>query len=358
MTRATSAFLDLLRLAAAFTVFLAHTAHYWNPSLVDSMQVVAHDAVILFFVLSGYVIACTTKEKCQSARDYAVARLSRLYSVVVPALLLTAVLWPLGSQLDPGLYAHYARSGGAVRYLLTFLHLNEIWFFDAYPPSNTPFWSLGYEASYYVLFGLFWFVKRSLWRWLLLTACAFAIGPKVLLLLPAWLAGVFAQLFSDRWRMNRVTAIALFFVFGAWLIAAIRWMRDWPYPMGVEPWYFSNAAGTDLIKSVGWAGLIWAFSRGFGGAVVPGRMHRVVRWSANHTFSLYLYHAPLVIFATALVPPIGRDLTVGISVVGAILLVIIGLAALTEGQRRHWQTLFAWIFRKATWQRSGSPAKA
>jgi len=344
VTRATSAFLDVLRLGAAFTVFLAHTVLYWNPRLVASIQVAAHDAVIVFFVLSGYVIVQTTHGRCRSPRDYVVARLSRLYSVVVPALLLTAVLWPLGSDLDPALYSQYARGGTSWRYLLTFLHLNETWFFDAYPPSNTPFWSLGYEAWYYVLFGVAWFVKRPKLRWSLLVVCALAAGPKVLLLLPVWLLGAAACFWRERLVVARNVAVAGFvFSLGATL-AAMLWLPDWPQGVGSRPWFFSGAALTDFITSIGWAAMIWFFHRAFGQIALPERAHRVVRWSANHTFSLYLYHAPLVIFATALVPPLGMGMVMGAIVMGIILLVIIALGAFTEAQRPRWQRLFGWAW--------------
>jgi peptidoglycan/LPS O-acetylase OafA/YrhL len=344
VTRATSAFLDVLRLGAAFTVFLAHTAHYWNPALVGAMQVVAHDAVIVFFVLSGYVIAHTAREKCHGARDYVIARLSRLYSVVVPALALTALLWPLGSELDSSLYAQYARSGTGLRYLLTFLHLNETWFFDAYPPANTPFWSLGYEAWYYVLFGVAWFVKRPNLRWGLLVACVLVMGPKVLLLLPAWLVGAAACFWREKWVISKSLASFGFILSTCATLAAMRWLPDWPYAVGAKPWFFSGAAFTDFITSLGWAAMIWSFHRAFGQIVLVEGLHRVIRWCANHTFSLYLYHAPLVIFATALVPPLGMSFGASLSVMGGILLVIIVLGALTEGQRFRWQRLFARIY--------------
>jgi peptidoglycan/LPS O-acetylase OafA/YrhL len=348
VTRATSAFLDVLRLGAALTVFLAHTAHYWKPDAVGAMQVVAHDAVIVFFVLSGYVIAYTAKEKCHSARDYAIARLSRLYSVVVPALLLTVALWPLGRELDPGLYAQYARSGTGWRYLLTFLHLNETWFFDAYPPSNTPFWSLGYEAWFYVLFGVAWFVRSRRIRLAALTLCMIACGPKVLLLLPAWLAGAAACFWRERLLLGRGTALLGLVASLSATLATICWLPDWPQVPGAHPWYFSGAALTDFVTSAGWAATIWCFHQAFGLVSLSERLHRGVRWWANHTFSLYLYHAPLVIFATALIPPLGMSWLGSLAVMIGILLVIIVLGAATEAQRPRWQQFFGWAWDRVS----------
>lgn len=89
---ATSAFLDVLRIAAALVVFVNHLAQFWSPRTFAVTAPVAHGAVVVFFVLSGYVIAYSTLAREQSVRRCAVARLSRLYSVVIPALLLTWLL--------------------------------------------------------------------------------------------------------------------------------------------------------------------------------------------------------------------------------------------------------------------------
>jgi hypothetical protein len=52
----------------------------------------------------------------------------------------------------------------------------------------------------------------------------------------------------------------------------------------------------------------------------------------------------LVIFATALVPPLGLGLMGGLVVMITILLVVIGLGAITEAQRGRWQQLFGWLW--------------
>jgi peptidoglycan/LPS O-acetylase OafA/YrhL len=341
MTRATSLFLDVLRLAAALVVFFAHTTHYWNPGLLGPMQVWAHDAVIVFFVLSGYVIAHTTRDVGRDARLYTVARLSRLYSVVVPALVLTAVLWVIGRELDPELYANYERAHPWVRFGVSAVFLNEVWMRELSPPTNTPFWSLGYEAWYYVFFGLMLFVKSRGWRWLLLGASALVAGPNVLMLLPVWLVGVAAYVWSDVGRLSRGVTGAGLVLSVSLTVFTLRSLPDWPETPGAAPWYFAGAAVSDLIGGLGWGAIIWFFNRVFADTGVPAAIYRPVRWMAGHTFSLYLYHAPLVILATALAPPF---MVKGIewAPMVVILLLVFGLGAATESQRGRWQRGFCW----------------
>ena len=101
MTPGFSHYLDLLRVIATLIVLASHMAYArftrgdyafirdWN---------LGSDAVILFFVLSGYVIAYTAYERDRSLAKFAFARFTSLYSVVIPAILITLALDYLGSR--------------------------------------------------------------------------------------------------------------------------------------------------------------------------------------------------------------------------------------------------------------------
>jgi peptidoglycan/LPS O-acetylase OafA/YrhL len=84
-----STFLDLLRFTAAAIVFLGHLsdASLGGESLRFFLPL-AKSAVIAFFVLSGYVVSWAATQE-GGASDYAINRMARIYSVAVPALLLT-----------------------------------------------------------------------------------------------------------------------------------------------------------------------------------------------------------------------------------------------------------------------------
>lgn len=75
-----SLYLDLARFLAAVMVVLAHFEYVGviHPGAWGLLPAVGREAMILFFVLSGYVIAATTAQRRPSAHDYAAARLSRL----------------------------------------------------------------------------------------------------------------------------------------------------------------------------------------------------------------------------------------------------------------------------------------
>jgi peptidoglycan/LPS O-acetylase OafA/YrhL len=80
MTAVLSLYLDLVRLLAALTVLLSHFA-YTRISGGDYLifRRFGADVVIVFFVLSGYVIAYVTEEGERSAMDYAVNRFAFVF---------------------------------------------------------------------------------------------------------------------------------------------------------------------------------------------------------------------------------------------------------------------------------------
>ena len=163
MTQALSLYLDALRFGAAFTVFVSHWAGArYSGGLFWQLMGYGRTAVIVFFVLSGFVIAWVTETRERSFEDYAFSRIARLYSVIVPAFLLTAVLDRLATAIDPQLYGPEVSLGPVERFLgyaLSLVFLGESWGLTMLPGFNVPFWSLNYEAWYYVLFGAALFLR-------------------------------------------------------------------------------------------------------------------------------------------------------------------------------------------------------
>lgn len=96
MTKQKSIYFDLLRGVAAILVMLGHFADTrFSGGKLYFLDYFLHDAVIIFFVLSGYIIAYIADQRDNSSIDYIINRLSRLYSVILPALLLTFILDPI-----------------------------------------------------------------------------------------------------------------------------------------------------------------------------------------------------------------------------------------------------------------------
>ncbi len=87
LTPAFSLYLDLVRVLSAAAVVAAHFAYTGAvaPGAWGVASEMGREAVIVFFVLSGFVIAASTSQRRPDGRAYALSRLARLYSVALPA---------------------------------------------------------------------------------------------------------------------------------------------------------------------------------------------------------------------------------------------------------------------------------
>ncbi len=179
-----SATLDLVRWFAAFLVVIAHSRHllfvdYKNISAGHSLFMkgfyfltgLGHESVILFFVLSGYLVGGTALirlfENKWNFKEYFINRFSRIYTVLFPALVLGGLLDFIGthyvnqSQIYTNVLIYNIGSLNSIianqlnftTFFGNLLNLQTI----AVPRlgSNQPLWSLANEWWYYMLFGLF-----------------------------------------------------------------------------------------------------------------------------------------------------------------------------------------------------------
>jgi peptidoglycan/LPS O-acetylase OafA/YrhL len=140
MTPGLSIYLDLVRVAALL-VLLFHASYdrfggnWLRPAFADSGQ----PAVIMFFVLSGFVIAWTADVKERTFNVYIVNRMARLWSVAVPALALTLFADKIGLAIDPKIYPGWLLPLEAHPFrqlAISATFLNQVWFFDVQPLSN------------------------------------------------------------------------------------------------------------------------------------------------------------------------------------------------------------------------------
>jgi peptidoglycan/LPS O-acetylase OafA/YrhL len=312
MQRTTSVYLDLLRFGAALVVLIFHASPVRLSGGIPGLWRIgnlADAAVMLFFVLSGFVIAYVADTKEQTLKAYSISRLSRLYSVVVPALVLTVIVDAVGTRLAPTLYTdNFFRADEPLwRITANLLFINELWFSSVSPFSNTPFWSIGYEFWYYAMFAAaFYFGSWA--RVAAVMAVALVAGPKILLLLPVWLAGVAAYHVT---RSNAVSegmgaALALGSAAGYVVFrllggeaALMRISIDWLGSSTVQQLRFSGGFLSAYV-----AGLLFALHL-VGIAAISGRLmrflpERPIRYLAGFTFSLYLFHFPLLHFFAAI----------------------------------------------------------
>jgi peptidoglycan/LPS O-acetylase OafA/YrhL len=303
VNKQTSIKLDLVRWLAAFMVAASHFT-YVGTSLVSmhAVEPIGHLGVLIFFVMSGWVIRFVADGRHADARDYLEARWARINSVFLPALALTIACDLLGRQLDPALYARYPVPDllhivAYTPFFVTFLSENSVhslrWF------SNGPLWSVAYEVWYYAIFCTFFYFKGRT-RWLLTGLAVLLAGYKIVLLMPLWLAGCVVYKLRDTTEqiplMLRRVACTLSLAGivyictpdGNALLEPLRELGRAATGQG-----FHQAFLSDYLACI----LIVVFLATFcsqGVIAVPQALFPIVKWGAAFSFSLYAFHLPII----------------------------------------------------------------
>jgi peptidoglycan/LPS O-acetylase OafA/YrhL len=216
-----------------------------------------------------------------------------------------------------------------IDYALSAVFLGESWTIRVLPGSDVPYWSLNYEAWYYVLFAAVIFL-RGRPRIAAVIVAALLAGPRILFLLPVWLMGVTAW----RWRAELPDRLGrpLVVVCLAGFIAleALGGERLFWHPS--SGWLPPDFSAYDFVLGA----LVALFIIGLANVQLPmpkARFERLVRGLAGTSFGLYLLHYPLLNFFGTVVPgpPDGalrRVLVFGLALGGAL-----GLASLIEPRK-------------------------
>jgi peptidoglycan/LPS O-acetylase OafA/YrhL len=322
-----SVHLDALRGFAAFCVVLNHLR---DALFVDYEAIARHNpfmsaaylasslgrqSVVVFFVLSGYLVGGSVLRSVGSGRwswrAYFLARLSRLYVVLLPALLLGGALDWLGMHI-PGTESVYSGNSGMhalafdVHRVLTWrmLAANALFLPTLRLPGTAPYvvlpfgsngalWSLGYEFAYYLAFPILVFLlargessKTRILSCVALLAWGWLAGLNVVLLGLTWLMGAaitFLPPFPARRRWARGVAVVLALIlFAAGLIESKL--------LGSIP--------SDLVLGLAVTALIWVILH-CATAPLPAFYVHTARRAAHSSYTLYAVHLPMLIFLKA-----------------------------------------------------------
>lgn len=356
MNRPTSLYLDAIRFLAAMVVFLSHTAEQrWSGGVLWQIIPWGSDAVVVFFVLSGFVIAYVVEERERSARIYAINRLARIYSVTIPALILTYVLDAFGRAEEPSLYLNspdYVPNQVTWQILNSLLFTNRIWFNHVQPGTIGAYWSLGYEIPYYVAFGAAAFASRP-WAIAGMIAVMATVGPNITAYFPMWLLGLAS------YRCCAKRPLAPTFGLMVWTVSIVLLAlielppKNRPglfYDVNIlsPQWdrvllHYYSVAMLFAMNIVGFRGASPLFAASFEMAARP------IRWAGQNTFALYLFHMPIIQFIVAVghQPP-GSAINRSLVFVGAPSIIFI-LAEFTERRKESWKRLFSAILAQKLW---------
>jgi peptidoglycan/LPS O-acetylase OafA/YrhL len=318
-SNATSVLLDVLRLASAIVIAVVHlTQPYFSvgwPNLTED----GRPALVMLFLLSGLVIRYVTVIRRGKMTDFWVDRISRVYSVVAPALVFTIIASYLAMRINP---AYYMPNWGVssdqplLRIGLNLVFMAQSWNLKFDPFSNWPFWTLSYEVFYYVFYAVAFYlggIRRGFW----LVIAAVLAGQHILLLLPLWLVGCLAHDIYQRVRDPRISFRKLNLIFlsvgvgGAFLVPAIFrllvYLKGfvtrffWAHhhaPVNLHWAYVYYAEGVPTVFGLLWLMLVVERLK----IAEKAAWVKWVRLLAEATFPLYLLHFPLYVLIVSIFP--------------------------------------------------------
>ena len=312
----TPLYLDLIRSMAASAVVFHHFNSIWGGSGSDRLfPDVGQEAVVAFFVLSGYIMAwiTTTREKTPSI--FLINRSARIYSTLIPCIVLEMTLNSLSTWIgsNNGVLLHLtATEETAQRAVLTLLFLNYSSVFGGVGFQTMPVWSLTYEVIYYTIFGLLIFVQRAIIKILMVGGLCLFVGPEPLLFFPMWALGVLLYRHGHRLRLSIWVARVLFFTSAAVLIllqaSGVRYGG-----LMALPGMFGFTVPADVFVHTKFFLYFYLIALGVatniltmnillrdGSRMISSFIADLIRWFAGASFVLYLVHTSMMLFLDAL----------------------------------------------------------
>ncbi|QWX83328.1 acyltransferase [Cellulophaga sp. HaHaR_3_176] len=309
-----------------------------------------HQAVMVFFVLSGYFVGGSVLKSSKkfSAKNYLIARISRLWTPLFPVLILTFIIdyfiGIVSPELLQGDYYSIINSGPRGDYsigLQTFI--SNIFFLQTiYSPvygSNGALWSLAYEFWYYILFPLCVIILNFIPK-----SRSYKVVSTILLLLIInfiassifegfliWLMGVAVYIFSE----NKILKMKKWFIWPSLVFFIFELIDSKFIFLGHDIQRYS-----DILVGLSFSiFLIMLFETKIS-SFPNSKMNKISYFISEISYTLYIVHFPIVLLIYALFYSQNQlSLNINSSIQFSIWMILIILIS----------TLLWYIFEKNTW---------
>jgi len=324
-------FLDGIRGFAAFYVMVGHSrwllwegytlGYSQHPDQYNWLETTivhvlssfryGHEAVLLFFVLSGFVIhlryAQYLKSDNQHQFDFVPFFLRRLKRIMPPlllALLLTFIIDQIGLYLKLPIYSS-ATPYSSINQNITPNHNwlilggNLLFLMKFYVPvfgTNGPLWSLAYEWWFYMLYPLMYiFLKRSFTISTLIVFSLYLLVSvipiknvllaEIFSLYPCWWLGtLLAEIYSGRSKIKFSTIMPFSLLLFITTLGNLN---------------FSLRGFNDFLWATGFCGifsfLFWLQANG-----IKLKLLQIMEPLGKISYSLYVIHMPIIVFLSGL----------------------------------------------------------
>jgi peptidoglycan/LPS O-acetylase OafA/YrhL len=333
------------------TTLAATSSKIAVPSLAASANSIGHEAVIVFFVLSGLLVGGSVhrlmKKNRWSWKSYLLKRMTRLWMVLIPALLLGAILDHAGMHMFSNPHSIYSAPPGqglvAVnlnsRYSPGILLGNLLFLQNRFVPtagSNVALWSLTNEFWYYMAFpflllglsGNIAIWKRAICA-VVFAGILIGIGGSASRLFLVWILGAVVSALPR--KIPQPVAKWGTVLFGVILSAAIFWVKT----------HIVNIVAAEFIIALICACLLYLMLHQTQKAK-NGIYSLVSTFTSKISYTLYLVHVPILIFLCACInnpwrtwPSTPAHVVITLSICGLTVASAFGFYLLFESNTDH-----------------------
>lgn len=291
----TSVTLDLMRAIASQMVVVGHGISFMGILTLfhePNFPWMQNIGVVVFFVLSGLVIANSTLGKLNNKhynfKIFFIERFSRIYSVLIPSLIFIAVL--------DGIYFSFRTDANFIGAYNISTFIGNLLMLQDYPvihpctsfSTGRPLWTLAIWWWFYMFFGWLMVGKRLVKSDMIYYSVLafFAIVPffnsvsngRGQGLAIMWAMGMFVALLLTIVNNKQIVNKSLVISFILFILAAVRtYHQKTAYDLPFA--FFLSAAVYFMI--------VFLNSAKF---VIPDKVVKIIRFFSNFSFTLYLIH--------------------------------------------------------------------
>jgi peptidoglycan/LPS O-acetylase OafA/YrhL len=351
----------MVRGTAALAVMLEHVRSLFfvnyshvltRNSLVGGAYLLTslgHQAVLVFFVLSGFFISRSVLDSFRKSRwswrVFLVNRLTRLLLVLVPGLVLCALWDRVGMILPEASRFYYqaipnfgtetiAGNSSVSIFVGNLLFLQSI-FFPSFG-SAKPLWSLSYELWYYMLFPILLLVfvsrlpgaKRLAYA-IVGSAIFLMVGRDIALLFLVWLAGAGVGLVHDMRPqfVQRTSAAWYTYCLGAFGLVGLLVVKV----------RLKEGLASDFMVAASFLPAMYVLVEASSSVVNPAYA-ALARMLSSFSYSLYVAHLPLLIFIRTCLGHVPRwefdfkHIVYGVAIASVVAAYSFGISRLTEAR--------------------------
>ena len=252
------------------------------------------------------MILVDRQEKDYHINQYLFDRLTRLWSIVLPALILGFMLDSLGKNFHPETYLMIlSENHKNLKYIISSLFLHETWFFSIRPKQWTFLVTL-LRILLLFNFGALVLLPTIKAKVLGIFICILIAGPKILLLMPCWLLGCLSYYCCKKYTLTKTSSVLPLFISSYFLVDVMvtRWSEWSPRlheGLGSYPLFYSAKFLDDYILALAISCFLIFINSWFSINDKPSSFFaKVIQKGAGCTFSLYAVHFPIMAFLAAL----------------------------------------------------------